>query len=317
MSAELYNTVIAALPKVAFVVAVMAVIVVVLEGLLVQDRFESRMKALLTERERIRQRERGNIPNKANSNAFKQLLGTLANRAKLAIWLLDEPTQQALARAGFRDSAARDLFLIFRIAAIVGFGLLYSLYCIVQGDFAYLAGVPAASWVGLRLSSYTLEKIAEKRNEELTGVAPDIIDLLTICVEAGMSIEISLQRVADEIGRQSKVAGDELNVLAAELAYVQKRSDAFSNLAARTGAKSIQDLCISLIQADTYGTSIAATLRLQSIESRKLRQLEAERQALSIPPKLSIVMVFFFMPVIMIVMLYPAISKMTGMSLPF
>lgn len=151
----------------------------------------------------------------------------------------------------------------------------------------------------------------------MTACAPDIVDLLTICVESGMSIEAALQRVAEEMGVQNEIAADELSVTAAELSYVQKRSDAFANLAARTQSKPVQNLCTALIQADSFGTSIGATLRIQSAEARKLRQLEAERRALSIPPKLSVVMVFFFMPVIMIVMLYPSITKMMDSNVSF
>lgn len=311
---DLYEKLVANLPSLILVLAIIGIVAVALEQLFVRDDLDARMKSLLNERDRIRARERSSLPSGKKRGNLQAFLAESAHRAKLAIWLLDAETQAQLVRAGFRDTNARGLFLVTRLSAIVGLSLCFVLYCLISGYMTYIVLTPIAAWLGLRLSTYTLARKAEMRDKEMTSVAPDIVDLLTICVESGMSIELALQRVAEEMARQSEVAADELNVTAAELSYVQKRSDAFANLVARTGSKPIQSLCISLIQADSYGTSIAATLRLQSAEARKLRQLEAERRALAIPPKLSVVMVFFFMPVIMIVMLYPAVSKIAGMN---
>lgn len=317
MTQEHFTLITAALPKIILIAAVFMIAFFAVESLLIRDRLESRMKALLMERDRVRQRERSALPNGKSKNTFHEILAVLANRARLALWLLDAETQTKLIRAGFRDGNARSLFLVARLSLLIGFSVCYAFYWFLMGDYIYLLGTPLAAWVGIRLSSSILDRIAQRRDAELFSASPDIVDLLTICVEAGMAIEVALQRVAEEIGRQSEVAEDEFNLTAAELSYVQKRSDAYANLATRTGAKPIQDLCVALIQADTYGTSVAATLRLQSAQARRLRQLEGERRALSIPPKLSMVMVFFFMPVIFIVMLYPMISKMSGISVSF
>ncbi len=244
-----------------------------------------------------------------------RFLHQIANRAKLALWLLDAETQQKLIRAGFRDNSIRSTFLVLRLTGIATTTLIFIVVCVLSDQTGWLVGTPAAAFLGLRLSTYMLERRAAERDREFGDCAPDIIDLLTICVESGMSIELAMQRVAEEMGSRSDVAADELSLTTAELAYVPKRSDAFSNLSQRTNAKMIQDLCISLVQADSFGASIGATLRLQSAEARKMRQLEAERKAMSLPPKLSVIMVFFFLPIIFIVMLYPAISNMAGMKM--
>lgn len=222
-----------------------------------------------------------------------------------------------LIRAGYRTQAARGNFLAIRLLCIVGFATFFGIYCVASDELGWLPFIPLFAWLGYRLSVYLLESKAKMRDAEMLAASPDIVDLLTICVESGMSVELGLQRVAEEIGLRSDVAADELGVTAIELSYLSKRSDAFANLAQRTGAKAIQNLCIALIQADSFGTSVVNTLRIQSAESRKLRQLEAERHALSIPPKLSAVMVVFFVPVIMIVMLYPTMNKMAGVSMGF
>lgn len=308
------GTILQALPNVMLIIAIVSIILVLSEQLISVDRLDRRMKNILSERTRIRNRERSGLINGAEKNRALIILNYVAKQAQLAVWLLDEETQKKLLRAGFRHASNRTLFLSARLFSMVGSAGILAVYSLLSGNTDYLIAMPLVAWVGFRLSTYVLDKIAAKRDQEMSDFASDIIDLLTVCVESGMSVEVALQRVAEEIASQSVVVGDELAITAAELSYVAKRSDAFSNLMGRTGSKPIQDLCVSLIQADSFGTSIASTLRVQSAEARKLRRLDAERRALSIPPKLSVVMVFFFLPIIFIVMLYPTISKMTEMK---
>lgn len=317
MSTDFVAILVQWLPKLAIAAAIAAIAYVLIEPLLVRSELGDRMKSVLAERDRIRQRERVGLASGTTRFATRDLINRLSAKAKLALWLLDAETQHKLARAGYRASSDRATFLTMRLAAIVGTTVLFVLYCLISNNVSWLIATPLAAWVGLRLSTYSLERIAAKRDAAMAAGAPDVIDLLTICVESGMSIEVALQRVAEEMTLQNEIVADELSVTAAELSYVPKRSDAFANLIGRTQAKPIQSLCVALIQADSFGTSIGATLRVQSAEARKMRQLNAERRALSIPPKLSVVMVFFFMPVIMIVMLYPSITKMMGMNTSF
>lgn len=305
------------LPKVGIVIAVTMIVYVLIEPLLVGDRLKERKRALLAERDMIRNRERAMLAGSKSDNSLSSLLVAFANRAKLVLWLLDPKTQEMLVRAGYRTPSARGRFLAMRLLSVAGSAAAFVAYCVINQEYSWLPFAPFSAWIGYRFGIYFLEQTAKKRDAEMVASAPDIIDLLMICVEAGMSIELALQRVAQEIGTRSVVAGDELGVTAAELSYLSKRSDAFANLAQRTGAKTIQNLCMALIQADSFGASIVSTLRIQSAEARKLRQLEAERVALSIPPKLSVVMVLFFMPVIMIVMLYPSFTKMSDMKVGF
>lgn len=304
-------------PKLALIGSVMAIATVVLDGLMTDRVLDQRIKAVASERERIRVRERARLAGPKADSQTLALLATLAHHAKLALWLLDPATQQKLVRAGLRDPESRSTFLALRLISIFGCSLGWLVFCWATDNLSLIVALPGVAWIGLRLSSYALESRAANRDREMSESAPDIIDLLTVCVESGMSIELAMQRVADEISAKSVVVADELGITTAELSYVPKRSDAFTNLGQRTGAKAIQDLCLALVQADTYGTSVASTLRLQSVEARKLRQLEAERKAMSIPPKLSVIMVLFFLPIIFIVMLYPTLSKMSDINVNF
>jgi tight adherence protein C len=303
-----------ALPFLIVIMAVTSILYVLAERYIVVDHLNRRVKAIVSERARIRNRERNSLRRGEGQSRSVTILSALVHQAKLAVWLLDEATEKKLVRAGFRSSTNRTLFLMARLGGMIGSAVLLTLYAMMNESYELLAGLPLAIWIGFRLSAFSLEKMAAKRDQEMSDYASDVIDLLTVCVESGMSVELALQRVADEMLAQSEIVGEEFAITAAELSYVPKRSDAFSNMMARTGSKPVQDLCISLIQADSFGTSIAGTLRVQSAEARKLRRLEAERRALSIPPKLSVVMVFFFLPIIFIVMLYPTISKMMNMK---
>jgi tight adherence protein C len=314
MSADILDLIMKWGLKLGIILAIVAIAYVMIEGFIEKRIIEKRIKSVTLERERIRVRERAKLSGGGSDLLFFELLHQLANRTKLALWLLDVETQQKLTQAGYRDTNARSTFLVLRLVGIASATSIFVLFCVVNEQMGLLMGAPAAGFVGLRLSTYVLERRAEQRGRELNECAPDIIDLLTICVESGMSLELAMQRVADEMGPISDVVADELSLTTAELAYVPRRSDAFSNLSQRTNAKTIQDLCIALVQSDSFGTSIGSTLRVQSADARKLRQLEAERKALSIPPKLSVIMVFFFMPIIFIVMLYPTLSNMAGMK---
>jgi len=135
---------------------------------------------------------------------------------------------------------------------------------------------------------------------------PDALDLMVICVESGMSIEKSFQWVSDEIAAQSQDLAEEVALTCAELSYLGDRSKAYENFALRTGMKQVKALTGTLIQAERYGTPVGAALRVLSDESRSDRMAIAERKAASLPAKLTVPMILFFLPVLFIVIIGPA-----------
>ena len=135
---------------------------------------------------------------------------------------------------------------------------------------------------------------------------PDALDLMLICVESGMSIEQAFRRVSQEIGSQSVPMAEELSLTTAELSFLQDRRLAFENLATRTGLPGVKSVCQALVQAERYGTPLGQALRVLSQESREERMLAAEKKAASLPPKLTVPMILFFLPVLLIVILVPA-----------
>jgi tight adherence protein C len=135
---------------------------------------------------------------------------------------------------------------------------------------------------------------------------PDALDLMLICVESGMSVEASFRKVSEEIASASIELAEELALTTAELSYLQDRRQAFDNLGARTGLDVVKSVVTSLNQAEKHGTSVGRSLRVLAQESRDMRISLAEKKAASLPPKLTVPMILFFLPVLFAVIITPA-----------
>ena len=140
---------------------------------------------------------------------------------------------------------------------------------------------------------------------------PDAMDLILICVESGMSIEHAFRKVAGEIGIQSIELAEEFALTTAELSYLPDRRQAYENLGLRTGVEGLRQVSTVLIQAEKYGTPLGQALRVVAQEGRDARLLEAERKAAALPPKLTVPMIVFFLPVLFAVILTPALIQMS------
>ena len=138
------------------------------------------------------------------------------------------------------------------------------------------------------------------------------LDMLLICVQSGMSIEAAFQKVSGEMGAQSLELAEELSLTTAELSYLQDRRQAFENLGKRTGIPGIKAVATALIQAERYGTPVGQALRVMARENRDMRMSEAEKKAAALPPKLTVPMIVFFLPVLFVVILGPAIIQVFG-----
>ena len=135
---------------------------------------------------------------------------------------------------------------------------------------------------------------------------PDALDMLLICVQSGMSVEAAFGKVSKEIATQSLELAEELSLTTAELSYLQDRRQAFDNLGKRTGIPGVKAVTTALIQAERYGTPVGQALRVMAKENRDIRMSDAEKKAASLPPKLTVPMILFFLPVLFVVILGPA-----------
>jgi tight adherence protein C len=238
-------------------------------------------------------------------------MSKVVERFNLTKWLAQEEAREKLVQAGFRGQAPYIAFLFFRLISPVVLFLfaLFYLFVVLEWDQPSSVKIGiclGAAYAGMQVPYFFLKNRIAKRQLSIKRAFPDALDLLLICVESGMSIEAAFKRVAQEIGSQSIPLAEELTLTTAELSYLQDRKMAYENLAKRTDLDGVKSVCMALQQAERYGTPLAQTLRVMSQENRDMRMSEAEKKAAALPPKLTVPMILFFLPVLFIVILGPA-----------
>lgn len=294
-------------------IAVGATVLTLVMPWLETDTLGRRMKQVSSERERIRARERDKLGRgKANLRPeAKAFMSRVVEGFNASKWLGTEGAKQKLAMAGFRGQGAEVTFLFFRLVApIVGVSLA-TLYILFVADPDMAFGFKAClciggAYLGIKTPEISLSNTTSKRRKSIRRAFPDTLDLLLICVESGMSLEHAGRKVASEIGSQSVPMAEELTLTMAEMSYLPDRRQAFDNLAKRTGLELVKSLATVLIQSERYGTPLGGALRVLSQEGRDNRMMEAEKKAASLPPKLTVPMILFFLPVLFIIIGTPA-----------
>ena len=299
-------------------VAAAATILTVAMPLLETDTLGKRMRAVSVERDRIRARERERLNKTAGKGNLrvepKVFMRSIVERFNLSTWLGTDKAKTQLAQAGFRGQQAETAFLFFRLIAPIVFAVVAAVYIFVVADldFPPLLKVGAcliAAYIGIKAPELYLRNATTKRRKSISRAYPDTLDLLLICVESGMSIEHAFRRVSTEIGAQSVAMAEELTLTTAELSYLSDRRMAYENLAIRTGLEPVRAIVTVLVQAERYGTPLGQALRVLAQESRDARMTEAEKKAASLPPKLTVPMVLFFLPVLFIIIATPAVIQ--------
>ena len=297
-------------------VAAMATVLTLAMPLLSPNVLATRMTAVALEREKLRQRERERLARGEREKVSlrqtpKQYMQKVVERFNLGKWLAQEAAREKLVQAGYRGQAPYIGFLFFRMVtpvALLLFALFY-LFLVIEWDQPPIVKIGVcvgAAYAGMQLPYLFLKNRIGKRQLSITRAFPDALDLLLICVESGMSIEAAFKRVSVEIGSQSVALAEELTLTNAELSYLPDRKQAYENLAKRTDLEGVKSVCMALQQAERYGTPLAQTLRVMAQENRDMRMSEAEKKAAALPPKLTVPMILFFLPVLFIVILGPA-----------
>jgi tight adherence protein C len=297
-------------------IAAIATILTLSMPLLQRDKLGMRMKSVALEREKIRQRERARMAAEAARPALRQqakpFMQSIVDRFNLRKALADENTVNQLRMAGYRGQAPLVVFLFARVTLPIAFFAVAAFYIFGLGLLASQppmikwAIVLVAAYVGFYLPTILVKNRMQKRQTSIKRAWPDALDLMLICVESGISIEAAFRKVSEEIGARSEHLAEELTLTTAELSYLQERRQAYENLGLRTGLDGIKTVMTSLIQAERYGTPIATTLRVMAQENRDIRMNEAEKKAAALPPKLTVPMIIFFLPVLFAVILGPA-----------
>lgn len=292
-----------------------ASVVVVAFPYLTPDPLQQRLKSVALERERIRQRERDRlVRGRILRPEEKPFIKKIVSLFRLAQWLGIEHAAVKLAAAGFRGAAVETTFVFFRAIVPMALFFLGLFYLFFVDDMGYsamarISALIALLYIGIKLPEVYLDRVARERRETIRRAFPDVLDLLLICVEAGISIEHAFRRVSEEIGRESVALAEEFTLTTAELAFLPDRRIAYENLARRVDIDSVRQIVTVLNQAERYGTPLASALRTVAQESRDMRMAEAEKKAAALPPKLTVPMIIFFLPVLFVVILGPAISQ--------
>ena len=193
----------------------------------------------------------------------------------------------------------------------------FYVFILLKLDYPWTVNVGiclAATYVGIYLPNLFVKNKISRRQLSIKRAFPDALDLLLICVESGMSVEAGFKKVSGEIGSQSIPLAEELTLTTAELSYLQDRRQAYENLAARTGLEGVKSVCMALQQAERYGTPMGTTLRVMAQENRDMRMSEAEKRAAALPPKLTVPMILFFLPVLFVVILGPAAIRVMAVQ---
>src|SRR3954467_15770051 len=303
-------------------IAAMATVITLAMPLLARNDLSRRMNAVSVEREKIRQRESERLArgDKVTLRVTpKQYMKRVVDQFNLGKWVGQEQAREKLIQAGYRGQAPYVTYLFFRlISPIPAFAApLFYLFVIVQMDkplTVKLGMCLFAAFAGMQMPYMFLKNKIGKRQLSIRRAFPDALDLLLICVESGMSIESAFRKVSQEIGSQSIPLAEELTLTTAELSYLQDRKVAYENLAKRTDLEGVRAVCVALQQSERYGTPLGQTLRVMAQENRDMRMSEAEKKAAALPPKLTVPMILFFLPVLFIVILGPAAIKVMGIK---
>jgi len=221
-------------------------------------------------------------------------------------------TRQRLVQAGWRSQSAIVTYTFIRLGTSVVAAFLALLFLSMQQRYGLTAMhqmimAGAAGVIGFYFPQLMVTNTIQKRQKDMTKSFPDALDLLTICVEAGASIEAAFVRVTEEIADASVILSQEFGLTSAELAYLGDRQRAYKNFAERTGLAGVRALSTSLIQAETYGTPVAMALRVLSQESRDERMARAEKKAAQLPAQLTVPMILFFLPPLFVIIMGPAV----------
>jgi tight adherence protein C len=303
-------------------IAAIATVLTLAMPLLATDTLAKRMKSVALEREQLRQRERERMARGekvALRRTPKQYMQSIVDQFNLNKWVGQETARALLVQAGYRGQAPYITYLFFRMVTPAVMMPLSAFYVFIilnldQPPLIKLGLCLGATYVGMQLPSLFLKNRIAHRQLSIKRAFPDALDLLLICVESGMSIEAGFKRVAAEMGTQSVPLAEELTLTTAELSYLPDRRQAYQNLATRTNLEGVKSVCMALQQAERYGTPLATTLRVMSQENRDMRMAEAEKKAAGLPPKLTVPMIVFFLPVLFVVILGPAAIRVMAVS---
>ncbi len=311
-SIDMFKSVLTGIVILAAVGTAYTLLAPLLEG----DSLKRRMGGIANERENMRKNRMQDLEQQQGlRHNNKGFVKSLVDNLSLEKLLAASDLKDKLTQAGLRGQRPIYMFYFFRLAMPVILFLFGVLYFVLLNPFSWETsqcwlGVVALTLLGYYAPGIYIKNKAGKRLASITPVFPDALDLLLICVESGMSIELAFGKVAKEMGESSIELAEEFSLTTAELSYLQSRRQAYENLGRRNNHVGIRAVSTALIQSERYGTPLGDALRVMANENRAMRMMQAEKKAAALPAKLTVPMIVFFLPVLFIVVLTPAVMRM-------
>ena len=302
---------------IVFCLMMAATVYMLVSPLLERNNLKKRMSSVASQRDALKQARFKKIEDKSLRNQEKSLAQRLVDQFSLERLLEAPELRDKLAQAGLRGQGPIYRFYFFRMVLPIGLGLFGLFFLVILNTPGWAMLQRIAATLGLTLFGYYLpgiyvKNLANKRLASIMSVFPDALDLLLICVESGMSVELAFARVGEELAENSVELAEEFHLTTAELSYLSSRRAAFENLGRRNDHIGIRAVATALIQAERYGTPLGESLRTMANENRQLRMMAAEKKAAALPAKLTVPMIVFFLPVLFIVILTPAAMRLAG-----
>jgi tight adherence protein C len=232
---------------------------------------------------------------------------------------IGEKVRDQMLQAGIRDPKAPIHYLVARLViplVLVSFTWLI----MAKGEKEFgmgqiVLGMGIMGLAGFFLPAILLKNHILKRQQDINLAFPDSLDMMLICVQGGIGLEQTINRVSEEIAEHSPILAEELGILSAEMGMLNDRRAALQDFAKRVGSGAAKSFSTAIIQAEQYGTSVSNAMRVIADELRDQRMAMAEQKAASLPPMLTVPMILFFMPALFIVILTPAFLKAGEMGL--
>ena len=281
------------------------------------DLFASRLKVIRKRREELSQQRRQSLEHRPALRRMSlrvDVMRTILEKLQVKNLAEQPELKRRLVRAGWRGPAPLITFTFLRLIVPLGAAGFAALFVFGSANvhlalMMRLLICVAAGVLGYYLPDILVSNAVTRRQQQIQRKFPDALDLMVICVEAGLTLEAAFSRVSDELSADAPALTEEVALTNAELAFLNDRRQALENLAERTGTAPIKSLVTALIQSERYGTPLGQALRVVSQESRDTRMARAEDKAASLPAKLTVPMVTFFLPVLFMVLIGPTIIQ--------
>ena len=298
---------------------VFAVVVLIWKALIEKDPLENRLKSVADRRRELKdEAEKTTKPSRREQLVGRSTFHELAQKLKLEQGKQTAALRMKLARAGYHSTEAMAIYLLLRlglpiVAGFVAFFLLFVAEAFALEPMMKILAMIIAVLAGMGSPDVFLKNMSQRPADVLRKAMPDALDLMVICAEAGLSLDSSLDRVSREMAPPFPQLAEQIGLTSVELGFLPNRAQALQNLAERVPVPGVLGLTNTLIQTEKYGTPLAQALRVLSGEMRTERIMAAETKAAKLPATLTVPMILFILPPLFVVLLGPAILRVSAL----